>query len=256
MSIDQGRGFLGEGDVLADIFNPTTGAYANAYQPFGEASKFSVSSGADTIEAVSKGRNRRGQLVASVALAKPGEIEIVLTEVNALTLQMALGATVSAMAQGAGTLNAQVTAQLDKWVDLGKRNIAEAGLSVKLHGSSTTYAAGTDYLINYHLGKIKVLSSGAIAAAAALDVAGSYSAVSGDLLKAGTQPQIRARLLFDGRNLVDYSDAEVEVWEAVMAPTSPIDFMSDKLVDITLKGKMVTPAGKDSPYEVRLPKLA
>ena len=257
MSTTDGRGFLGEGDVLADIFNSTTGSYANAYEELGEANKFAVSSGAEVIEAVSKGRMRRGQLVASVAIAKPGEIEIVLSEVNAATLRMGLGATVSDLTQGAGSLtDSPVVAQLDKWVDIGKRNIVEAGLTVKNDAGSTPYVIGTHYVIDYRLGKIKALSSGPITAGQTLELTGTYNAVSGSRLKAGTQAQIRARLLFNGRNLVDGSDAEVEVWEAVLAPTNPIDFMSDKLVDITLKGKMVTPAGKDAPYEVRLPKLA
>lgn len=257
MSTTDGRGFLGEGDVLADIFNSATGSYANAYEELGEANKFAVSSGAEVIEAVSKGRNRRGQLVASVAIAKPGEIELVLSEVNVATLRMGLGATVSSLTQGAGVLtDSPVVAQLDKWVDIGKRNIVEAGLTVKNDAGSTTYVLGTHYEIDYRLGKIKALSSGPITAGQTLELTGTYNAVSGSRLKAGTQAQIRARLLFNGRNLVDGSDAEVEVWEAVLAPTNPIDFMSDKLVDITLKGKMVTPAGKDAPYEVRLPKLA
>ena len=66
MSTTDGRGFLGEGDILADIFNTTTGAYANAYEELGEASKFAVSSGAEAIEAISKGRGRRGQLRAGL----------------------------------------------------------------------------------------------------------------------------------------------------------------------------------------------
>lgn len=256
MNMSAGRGFLGEGDILADIFNPVTGAYAGAYEELGEASTFSVSSTADVIEAVSKGYGRRGQLVASVATAKPGEIEIVLAEVNPTTLRLALGATETPLTQGAGTLtNHPVVVQLDKWVDIGKRNIVESGLLVKDATGTTTYSLGTHYLIDYRLGKIKALSSGTIAAAQQLEISGTYTAVSGTVLKAGTRPQIRARLLFKGRNGVDGSDAEVEVWEAVMAPTAPINFLSDKLVDITLKGKTVTPAGKDSPYEVRLPTL-
>lgn len=256
MITTEGRGFLGEGDILAGIFNPVTGTYADAYEELGEASTFSVSSAADVIEAVSKGYGRRGQLVASVATSKPGEIEIVLTEVNPTTLRMALGATEGAINQGSGTLTDHpVVAQLDKWVDIGKRNLAEANLVVKDSTGATTYALGTHYLIDYRLGKIKALSSGTITAGETLEITGAYNAVSGAVLKAGTRPQIRARLLFKGRNGVDGSDAEVEVWEAVMAPTTPVNFLSDKLVDITLKGKMVTPAGKDAPYEVRLPKL-
>lgn len=257
MSTNEGRGFLGEGDILIDIFNTTSGTYADAYEPLGEANKFAVASGAEVVEAISKGRNKRGQLVASVAIPKPGEIEIVLSEVNATTLRMALGATVSALNQGAGSLSAvSVTTKLDKWVDIGKRNIVAAGLTVLPPVGSTPYVLGADYEINYHLGKIRALSSGNIDAGEAVKISGTYAAVSGDVLKAGTQAQIRARVLFDGRNLVDGSDKEVEVWEAVMAPTAPVDLLSDKLVDITLKGKMVTPIGKDSPYEVRLPKLA
>ena len=251
------NGFLGEGDVSFDLFNTTTGAYAGAYAPLGECDKFSISTAADVTEATSKARNKRGQVVVSVAVPKPGEIEIVLKRVDVNSLKMGLAGTDSLLTQAAGALADQpVTAQLDKWVDIGKRNIVGAGLVVKNQAGATTYVLGTDYTIDYRLGKIMALSSGAIAAAAPLKITGTYNAVSGSVIKGGTQAQIRARFLLNGRNLVDGSDAEVEVWEAVVTPTQPVDFLSDKLVDVTLKGKMVTPDGKDSPFEVRLPKLA
>lgn len=169
---------------------------------------------------------------------------------------MGLAGTELPVDQAAGALADQpVTAQLDKWVDIGKRNIVGAGLAVKNQAGTTTYVLGTDYNIDYRLGKIMALSSGAIGAAAS---PGTWApnAVSGSVIKGGTQAQIRARFLLNGRNLVDGSDAEVEVWEAVVTPTQPVDFLSDKLVDVTLKGKMVTPGRQDSPFEVRLPKLA
>lgn len=251
------NGFLGEGDISVDLFNTTTGAYGNAYQPFGEADKFQITTASDVTESVSKGRNKRGQIVASVAVPKPGEIEIVLKKVDVLTLKMGLAGTESALTQGSGVLTDEpITASLDKWVGVGKRNLATAGLLVENSAGSATYVPDTDYVIDYRLGKIMALSTGAITAAQALKFTANYSAVSGSVIKGGTQAQIRARILFNGRNLVDGSDAEVEVWEAVVAPTQPIDFLSDKMVDITLKGRMVTPTGKDSAFEVRLPLLA
>lgn len=250
------RGFLGEGDVLFDVWDDDTQAWWDSWKPMGESSKFAIGAQSELKEKESRGRNTRGQIIASVALLKSPEIEIVLDEVNADNIKLAFMGTVSALAQGAGTIVDQVvTAKLGHWMPLGKRNFATAAFTVKSDDGVTTYGLGTDYEVNYRLGMVRPLAAGTIADAASLKVSGTYAAVSGSVVKGATKAQLRCRLLLDGRNLVDGSDAECEAFEAVLAPEGEFDFKAEDFGSITLKGKLVTPTGKSSPFEVRFPEL-
>lgn len=248
------RGFLGEGDVLFDVWDDDTQTWWNSWKPMGESSKFAIKANSELKEKESRGRGTRGQIIASVALLKSPEIEIVLDEVNADNIKLAFMGTVSDLAQGSGTIPDQViTAKLGHWIPLGKGNFATAGFTVKSSDGLTTYVLNTDYEVNYRIGMVRPLSAGAIADAASLKVSGTYNAVSGSVVKGATKAQLRARLLLDGRNLVDGSDAECEVFEAVLAPEGDFDFKAEDFGSITLKGKLVTPTGKTSPFEVRFP---
>lgn len=249
--------FLGEGDVLADVWDDDLQAWWGGWKPFGEATKFAVKGNTEVLEKESRGRNKRGQLVASVALLRSPDIEVVFGEANADTLRLAFLGKTAAISQGAGTLTDEpIVGRTGMWVPLGKRNLVAAGLTVMSADGVTTYTLGTDYDVNYRLGMVRVLSGGAIADKAALEVSGTYYAVDGSLIQGAVKPQLRVRFLLDGRNLVDGSDVECEVFEAVVAPDAEFDFMADDFADLTLAGKLVTPTGKASPFEVRMPKLA
>lgn len=250
------RGFLGEGDVLFDVWDDDTQSWWNSWKPMGESSKFAIGAQSDLKEKESRGRGTRGQIIASVALLKSPEIEVVLDEVNADNIKLAFMGTLAALTQGSGSIVDQVaTAKLGHWLPLGKRNFATAGFAVKNSTGTVTYVLGTDYEVNYRMGMIRPLATGAIADAASLKVSGTYNAVSGSTVKGATKAQLRARLLLDGRNLVDGSDAECEVFEAILAPDGEFDFKAEDFGSITLKGKLVTPTGKTSPFEVRFPQL-
>ncbi len=250
--------YLGEGDVLADVWDEDTQSWWGAWKPFGEATKFAIKNNTETKEKESRGRNKRGQLVASVALLKSPEIEIVFGELNADTARLAFMGKTLNLDQGSGTFAAGTTVTLrhGMWVHVGKRNLVEAGFAVTEDTDTDPdgYTKGTDYEVNWRLGMIRAIAGGAIADKQVVRVAGGYSAVDGKVIQGAVRPQLRARFLLDGRNLVDGSDSECEVFEAVVAPDSEFDFMADDFGEVTLKGKLVTPAGKDSPYDVRFPK--
>jgi hypothetical protein len=50
----------------------------------------------------------------------------------------------------------------DTWYDLANRNIVPGTVTVTSNPAGTTYVEGTDYVIDYELGKIKALTAGAI----------------------------------------------------------------------------------------------
>lgn len=251
--------FLGEGDVLADVWDDATQTWWGGWKAFGEATKFAIKANTELLEKESRARGKRGQLVASVALLKAPEIEIVFGELNVDTARLAFMGTSAALSQSAGTIGAgaKITARQGMWVPVGFRNLTAAGFAVTEDTDTTpdTYVLGTDYEVNWRLGTVRALPGGAIADKQLVRIAGAYSAVDGTVIKGATKPQLRARFFLDGRNLVDGSDAECEVFEAVVAPNSEFDFMADDFGELTLAGKLVTPIGKDSPFEVRFPRL-
>lgn len=246
------RGFIGAGDLYVERFDPAINAFAPRVGPI-EVTKFEITPKTELKEMVSKSRGGYGQVVESVALAQPFEFTVDFAEVSGETLVQAFLGTKTAYNQGSGTITDQViTAKLDAWVDLGHLNVAAAGLAVKNSAGSTTYVLGTDYEINYRLGMIKALSGGAIANNASLKVSGTYAAVSGTQIAGGTEAQIRARFLFDGKNQVDGLPVIVEVHEAVIAADSAFDFLANDFNAVSLPGKLKTPTGKSEPFTVKL----
>jgi hypothetical protein len=192
-------------------------------------------------------------VVESVALAQPFEFTVDFAEVSGDTLVQAFLGTKSAFTQAAGTLdNHPIVAKLGAWVPVGKMGLATAGLVVTNSTGATTYVLGTDYEVNYRMGWIKPLVGGAITADQALLVDAAYGALTGTQIAGGTQAQIRARFMLDGKNQVDNLPVIVEVHEAVIAADSAFDFLGDDFNAVSLPGKLKTPVGKSEPFTVKL----
>jgi hypothetical protein len=154
---------------------------------------------------------------------------------------------------GAGSLTAvSVTGKVGAWVELGAMNIVAAGLLVKDVTEATTYAMGTDYIVNYRLGTLKVLETGAIADNAVLKVTATFSAISGTQIAGGKNSQIRAKFRFDGKNFADGLPVIVDVHEAVIAADSSFDFLADDFAAVSLPGRLKTPVGYDAPFHIKL----
>lgn len=246
------RAFLGGGDLYINRIDPITGAKLGRAGPF-ECSKFEVKPNTELKEQVSKGRSTYGQVIESVAIQKPADVSVTLTEMNKDGLTLALLGSQTVVNQGSGTItDEQIVAKFDIWVDLSKDNFATAGFVVKNQAGSTTYVLGTDYLVNYRLGMVKVLSTGAIADAATLKVSGTYNAISGTLISGATQAQVRAEFVLDGVNFADQLPVICTAWEVILSPDSAFDFLADSFGSITLKGRAKTPTGKSEPFTVEL----
>lgn len=243
------RGFVGSGDLYIERL--VGGVSQGMLGPY-EAGKFEIKPNVDKQEMVSKGRTTRGQVIESVAVQKPAAFTVELREVNKESMTIALLGTGAARTQASGSLvDELLTAKLDTWMPLSKQALSGA-VTVKDSAGSTTYVAGTDYLVNPQLGWIKPLSSGAIADAASLKVSGAYAAIAGTLIAGGTNTDIRARLVLDGINAVDGLPCIVTVHEAIIAADAAFDFLSDGFASVPLPGTMKTPTGKTEPFTVEL----
>ncbi len=246
------RSFIGAGDVYIDRIDPTSGLSLGLTGPF-EASKFAIKSNSELKEKVSKGRSTYGQVIETVALQKPADLEITLTEMGKDGLSMALQGTAATLTQGSGSITDEViVAKHNVWVALSKQAFAVAGFVVKHTSGTPTYVLGTDYDVNYQLGWVRVKSTGAIADGASIKVSGTYAAITGTRIAGATQAQVRAKVILDGKNFADDNPVVVTVWEAVVSSGELFDFLSDNFGEIPLKGRLKTPAGKTEPFQVDL----
>ncbi|MDP2202404.1 MAG: hypothetical protein Q8K07_10330 [Methylicorpusculum sp.] len=215
--------------------------------------KLEIKPNSELKEATSKDKDEYGQIVASVAINKPADLTVVIKEITGRALGMALQGSVSVLAQGSGSATDQlVTAKKGRFVELGKRNVATAGFVVTNSAASVTYVLNTDYRVNYAMGFLEILQAGAITEGQELKVDYAWGAVSGEKVLGATVPQVKGKLVLDGKNLIDGKPMTVTIWEATLTADGPVDFMSDDLIELSMKGRMTTPTGKTSPVEIEL----
>lgn len=243
------RGFLGAGDIYIERL--VAGVSQGLKGPY-YANQFEIKPNVNVVELTSKGRNDYGQTLESVAIQQPADFTLELTEVNRESLTIALLGTQAATSQTSGTLTDQaVVAKADSWVDIGKANLG-ASITVEPDGGGTAFVEGTDYILNRPLGWIKALPDGAIADDAEITVSGAYGAISGAKISGATNTDIRARIIFDGKNQADGLPCIVTVHEAIIAADAAFDFLADDFNTVSLPGKMKTPTGMNEPFTVEL----
>lgn len=258
--MSQARGFIGAGDIYINRVDPATNL-STGWTYAGDASKFEIKPNSEIKERESKGRDSYGQVVETVAIGKPAELMITFAEINKENLTLAFMGELNEVNQSSGTVVDQpVLLRKGVGAQLLHGNIAAAGFVLTSSPSGTTYALGTDYTVNYRLGLLFSVPGSAlaiaIAAAAptglALLVDYAFNAYTASLIRGATQPQLRAAIKFDGKNIADGLPTIVEVYEAVLTPQSSFDFLQDDWNDVELQGRMKTPIGKTEPFTVEL----
>ena len=243
------RAFLGAGDLY--IARYVGSAFLDYEGPF-ECGKFEIKPNVDIKEATSKGRSTYGQVVESVPVPQPAELTVDLTEVNKQSLALALFGTAAALTQTSGSLTAETfVAKKGFWVPLSKAALTGAAV-VTNSGATTTYVNGVDYIVNPQLGWIKILETSAIVDAASLRFTSTYAAITGTSIAGQTQTLVRAKFKLDGKNFADDTPCIVTVHEAILASSSAFDFLASDFNTVSLPGRMKTPAGFTSPFDVHL----
>ncbi len=247
--VQDAQAILGAGAVQLNVFEPATQAWGGWGDQLG-ADKFELTPDSEVKEKTSKKRESYGQAIASVPLAKPTKIAITISAADKAAMAMQFQGVLASYSQGAGSIAGTITAKLDKWVPLLKRQIVEAGFSLTKVTGSVLMVKDTDYQINYATGEVKFLSSGAAANGDQMTVAGTALAVSGTRIRGGTQVQVRAMARFIGVNLVDAGPMRAEVYECSLRSTQGFDFLADDFNGIQLEGTVVIPAGKTEGFIV------
>lgn len=252
MAATETKGFIGAGDVYISRFDQATGVFDPYQGPF-ETSKFEIGASADLKEQISKGRFTYGQVTAAASIPKPVDFNVDFAQIDKTTMAIALqgsGAVVTSTVQT--ITDVDVIASLDAWVQLDFTNIDPTGFTVKDTAGAVTFVVGTDYEINFEMGLLRAISGGAITDAESVKISGATLAVTAVVISGATDPQIRAKFLFDGINFVDGQATKVECFDALVSSSAAFDFLASDFNKASLQGRLVTPPGGATPFQVTL----
>lgn len=247
---EETNGLLVAGDLFIDRLD--SDGSSTGYMPVSNATQMALQQEMEFKDLISRKKDTYGQLLATVPIPSPGEINLTLDEINRQNLAIALLGDLEEVNDSSGTVTDEtVTLKGTNWTELGHRNLAEEGLTVSHNDSELT--RGTDFEVNFALGLIRALpGSEELDGGEELTVSYEHNAVSGQRIKGAVRPTIRARLMLHGRNMVDDRPVIVTVDEATLRPTEAVDLLSEEFVTLPMTGRMRTLQGKDSPFTVEL----
>lgn len=250
MSNEDTNGLLVAGDLYIDRLNGD--GTSTGYMPVSNATQMALQQEMEFQDLISRKKDTYGQLLATVPIPSPGEINLTLDEINRQNLAIALLGDLEEINQEAGSVTDETVTLKDmNWTELAHRNIASENLTVSQ--DTTELTRGTDYEINFALGLIRALpGSSNLSGGEELTLTYDHNAVSGQRVKGAVRPVIRAKLLLHGRNMVDDRPLIVTVDEATLRPTEAVDLLSEEFVTLPMTGRMRTLSGKDSPFTVEM----
>ena len=242
-------GFLGSGLVYVDR---KVGGVYQGLRLIGNATKFEIKENSEKKERISKKRNNYGSALNTVYVKQPAEVNITLDDLDKENLALTfLGSSSSVSVTGSSVVAEAQAAYKDRIISTDFRNIS--AVVVKDVTDTTTYVLDTDYeIVSATTGLIKVLTAGAIIDGDVLHIDYTYGGMTSEKVLGGTDSNIIVKVLFDGLNQANQADAVVEVYEAVLSPTTGVDFLSDDFTSIELAGIANVPTGGNEAYTVEL----
>ncbi len=241
-------GLLFAGDLYMDKYdengNPT------GLVQVGNATKCAITESSDIKTRTSRRKATYGQPLDTVAVHKPSTVEITVDELDKVNLALALLGRDAALSIQAATDQVRTfdmaATRKGVWLELGRFPLDASGVTVA-DGASAAVAAEA-WEINADLGLI-LFKEGA-PATGNVTVTFDVRAASGFTIAGSARPTIKARVVLDGVNLADQARCKLEIHEAVLTPTSAVDFLAADFSSVGFKGNTNTPAGKAAPYDV------
>lgn len=235
------RAILAAGLIEISPWNTVT----QAFEGYGEsldADKFEIKPNSEEKTSDSKSHLDYGQARASAILPKPTEVSVELSASSVEALAMQFQGSVEAMTQASGTLTDQpvTVAAIGVWLHVSKRNLSDVAFAVKSEDGLTTYTLGTHYEVNWSRGDIRFIpgAAGIPAAAAVVEVSGTYGAVDGKRIVGGSVTQIRTKIRLNGKNMVNGETVEAEVYDCTLGTSDGFDFLGSDFSAIKLSGKI------------------
>jgi hypothetical protein len=239
----QEEGFMGSGEIYIDAFDPLTGLKTGELD-VGNALIFALN--APSIEKKEQKGMRRenyGQTIKSVITKIEQEFKITLTDINRENLRLIMYGAGSDLTQATGSGSETVTAIKGRWVKLSNRNLSKTTPPV-VTVASVAQTEGEDYEIDYQVGRIYVLPGGGITAGASMTVESTWLALSGYKVAANKVNKIEAFIRFVGYDNASERDCEVVIYKGQLEPAGDINWLTEDLASLELKGKVLaTPEG-------------
>lgn len=191
----------------------------------------------------SKMNDSYGQALDQIFQPKPTEIEFSTDDVgDQEVLGWAVNGTPASFSQASATVTPTAyTAHKGQWVRLPHRGIS--AVTVTDNAGTTTYVAGTDYLVDAAAGMIKVTEAGAIADASLPKINYTAAALTGKKVSVGTRSSLQVCIEGDMRNLATGRMIHVVVPKAKLSPSGGLDLLGSDFLVAALKGTALSIAG-------------
>ncbi len=252
-------GFLGSGDLY---YNRVVEGVDQGWLRMGNATKLEIKENTELKERKSKQKETYGQVLDSVAVKQPAVLAVTLDDLDKDVIAMAfLGDVAPINVTGAAiTDEGHATASYEGYIRLAHGNVSNVVVKDSATGA-ITYVDGVDYIVSSaKQGMIQIIEgSGSnniaeneayVVSTSGIEVSYDYASSTGNKVFGGTNSSIKVALMMDGENFADQSQVSVDIWEAVLAPQTGIDFLSDDFAILELNGTLNTPSDKSSAYEV------
>lgn len=216
-----------------------------------------------------------GDVIASVnKTTEPGKLSVEFNTMTPSLRALLLGADLSELTQSSSAkLKQKITLVKDTWIPLTNAHIAppdstaspaiifdvytyeETDEVLDVDGVTviTPYSLDKDesvdssnYKVDYISGMIMWTGSGAPP-----EVAVDYSlaARTGEIYKAGKQKSLYVHLVGTGTDRATNKRVAINIWKANLAPTGAVDLAKGEYFTGAAEGDMITPEGKDSPWQ-------
>lgn len=240
------QGMILGGDLYFDFL--TAAGVSTGFELVGNATKLVPKVETETIDAKLNGKFTLGQTGKSYTRISDATISFSMNIYDPKIVAAYFMGSAVDVTEASGAYTATITGILDKWVDIGHLDLTTC--VVKNATDTTTYDVGTDYEVNTGLGMIKVIS--AAIDGDELHISGNKAAQSGVKITGATSPIINVGLYLDGKNYVEGTDVKLRVWQAQIRAEGDFDLLAQGgFPELSFAGKMLTPAGKTYPFELR-----
>lgn len=242
------KGLLFGGDLFYDRL--TSAGVSQGLIPFGNTVQFSISKNSEEKEIPSRGRADYGQVLHAVTIPGSDKITIKGNQWDeSLVALFNLGTSVARDGAGGSVTDESVFSILDKYVELAYRDVSSVVVTDTT--GTTTYVFGTDYDLDTGLGLLRALSGGAITQGEELYVDYEWAPETGFNVTPGVEPNVRLKLVLNGKNLETGDRCVVTVYDARVKPVGDgVDYMSEDFSEHGFEGTLTKPDGKESTYKI------
>lgn len=199
----------------------------------------------DRQQRISHLRDSFGQALDEITTPKPTEVEFSTDDTgDAEVMAWALNGEAVGFTQSTATIvDEAFVATKGQWGRLANRSVTD--VVVKDTTGTTTYTLNTDYLVDPISGYIKITDGGAIADADPLKISYAAAALTGKLIKAGTNPNIFVQIEGEGKNIANGRPVHVSIPRASLSANGALDLVGSDFLVTELKGTALKVPGRE-----------